>query len=81
MFYYTYVLRSLNDNNLYIGWTVNLKGRLKKHNSGKVGATKYRQPLELIYFEGCTTKEKAVLREKSLKTGFGRRYLKNRIGG
>ena len=81
MFYYTYVLRSLNDNDLYVGWTTNLRGRLKKHNSGKVKATKYRQPLKLIYFEGCTTKEKAVLREKSLKTGFGRRYLKNRIGG
>ena len=79
MFYYTYFLQSLKDKEIYIGWTVNLKNRLKKHNSGKVDATKYRQPLVLVYFEGCKTKEKAILREKSLKTGFGRRYLKNRI--
>ena len=79
MFYYTYVLQSLIDKKLYIEWTVNLKNRLNQHNLGKVNATKYRRPLELIYFEGCKTKEKAILREKSLKTGFGRRYLKNRI--
>jgi putative endonuclease len=78
-FYYTYVLRSLSDNKLYIGWTNNLLKRLKKHNSGKVKSTKSRQPFKLIYFEGCLEKVKAIKREKTLKTGFGRKYLKNRI--
>lgn len=31
------------------------------------------------YYEACLTKEKAIRREKQLKTGFGRKYLKNRI--
>ena len=64
---------------LYIGWTDDLKNRLKSHNAGKVKSTKDRMPLELIYYEACLNKEKAILREKYFKTGFGRRFLKNRL--
>lgn len=78
-FYYTYVLLSLKDNEIYIGYTDDLNRRFKKHNSGQVMATKYRLPLKLIYFEACLDKEKAIKREKTLKTGFGRKYIKNRI--
>lgn len=79
MFYYTYVLRSKKDQDLYVGWSNDLKTRIKEHNSGKVRATKYRVPLELIYYEACLNKENAIIREKQLKTGFGRAYLKRRI--
>ncbi|MFA5828726.1 MAG: GIY-YIG nuclease family protein [Candidatus Shapirobacteria bacterium] len=79
MFYFTYVLRSLKDDGIYIGYTNNLKHRLKLHNSGKVIATRDRLPVILVYFEGCTNKELAIKREKTLKTGFGRKYLKTRI--
>lgn len=78
-FFYTYVLRSLKDSNLYIGWTNNLKLRLENHNKGKVDSTKSRLPLELVYFEGCLNKQSAIRREKTLKTGFGRKFLKKRI--
>lgn len=78
-FFYTYVLKSLNDGKLYTGWTDNLKLRLSKHNSGKVDSTRFRLPFELVYFEGCLSKEKAIQREKTLKTSFGRKYLKGRI--
>lgn len=79
MFYYTYVLRSNKDRDLYIGWTNDLKSRVKEHNSGKVEATKNRLPLKLIYYEACLSREGAIKREKQLKTGFGRAYLKRRI--
>jgi putative endonuclease len=79
MYYYTYVLISEIDNKLYIGWTINLKNRLIAHNNGTVSATKYRAPLKLVYFEGCLSKTAAISREKQLKTGFGRAYLKKRI--
>ncbi len=79
MFFYTYVLISQKDGKLYTGWTDNLKLRLEKHNKGLVQATKLRVPLELIYYEACLSKEKAISREKQLKTGFGRAYLKRRI--
>ena len=79
MFYYTYVLRSKVDQKLYIGWTNNLKNRLRKHNLGLVTATKNRKPLTLEYYEACLSKEVAVKREKYLKTGFGRNFLSSRI--
>lgn len=79
MFYYTYVLLSEKDNNLYIGWTVNLRERVQRHNDGFVAATESRRPLKLVYYEACLNKESALLREKTLKTGFGRIYLKKRL--
>lgn len=76
--FYTYVLKC-NDNKLYVGWTDNLKERMNKHEKGNVTSTKCRLPVQLIYYEACADKEKAISREKSLKTGYGRRYLKGRI--
>ncbi len=78
-FFYTYVLKSKKDNHLYIGWPDNLVARYKKHMDGNVVATKYRRPLILVYYEACLDKKAAIKREKQLKTGFGRLYLKNRI--
>lgn len=77
--YYTYVLKSIKDSKLYIGWTDDLRLRIKKHNQGRVNATKNRRPLKLIYYEACLLKDKAIKREKYFKTGFGRRFLKMRI--
>lgn len=77
--YYTYVLRSKRDGQFYIGQTEELNRRLEEHNNGLVQATEYRRPLELIYYEACLSKEKAIKREKYFKTGFGRRYLKDRV--
>ena len=78
-FYYTYVLKSLKDGYLYIGWTDNLKVRVETHNKGGVDATKYRLPMKLVYYEACLSQNNAIKREKTLKTGFGRKYLKARL--
>lgn len=77
--FYTYVLRSKKDGALYIGFTENLSERINKHNNGNVDATKGRIPLELIYYEACAKKEKAIEREKYFKTGFGKNFLKKRL--
>lgn len=77
--YYTYVLQSLKDKKLYVGFCLDLRKRITEHNKGLVDATKYRKPLKLVYYEACLDKDKAVLREKMLKTGFGRNYLKRRL--
>ncbi|OGN08660.1 MAG: hypothetical protein A3J46_04045 [Candidatus Yanofskybacteria bacterium RIFCSPHIGHO2_02_FULL_41_11] len=79
MFFYTYVLKSLKDDKLYVGWTSDLNGRLKMHNNGEVDSTRHRLPLDLIYFEACKSRGAAIAREKQLKTGFGRMYLKKRV--
>lgn len=77
--FYTYVLKSLKDDKIYIGFSSNLKNRIKEHNQGQVEATKNRRPLKIVYYEACLSKEKAIEREKILKTGFGRAYLKRRL--
>lgn len=78
-FYYTYVLKSDQDGKYYVGFTSDLKERLKMHNSGGVNSTKSRRPFKLVYFEACLDKQKAEKREKYFKTGFGRGFLKSRI--
>jgi len=78
-FYYTYVLLSKKDGKYYIGWSDNLIVRLKRHQEGKVKATKERRPVELVYYEACLSKEQAIHREKYFKSGYGRRFLKNRL--
>ena len=77
--FYTYVLYSLKDSRLYTGYTSDLKRRISEHNNGNVSSTKYRRPLLLIYFEGCLSEMDAKIREKYLKSGNGKSYLKNRL--
>ena len=77
--FYTYVLLSLADDKLYIGWSRDLANRIGQHEREEVPATKNRRPLKLIYYEACLEGTLAVLREKQLKTGFGRAYLKRRL--
>ena len=74
-----YVLKSLKDNNYYVGFTRNLANRLNEHNEGKVMSTKNRIPFQLVYWEGCLNQKDATLREKYLKTAWGKRYIRNRI--
>ncbi len=77
--YYTYVLLSESDNNFYTGFTKDLNSRLKKHNNGLVASTFHRCPLRLIYYEACLNETDAIEREKYFKSGFGRRFLNNRL--
>ena len=82
MFFYTYVLKCSKFQEkevLYIGFTNNLTTRLARHRSGKVTATREYSKIELVYYEACRTKQDAIDREKSLKTGFGRAFIKNRL--
>ena len=77
--YYTYVLKSHTDGNLYTGFTKDLKQRFEQHNRGYVQATKERRPLELIYYEACIDQMDAIRREKYLKTHYGKMFLKKRL--
>lgn len=62
-----------------MGFTDNIERRLDEHNNGLVTATKSRRPLKLIYYEATLSQEKAIMREKYFKSGFGRNFLKTRI--
>jgi putative endonuclease len=81
LWHYTYVLKSETSGKLYTGATNNLAQRLNQHNNGTVFSTKYMRPLPLIYFEACLNKDDAYRREIYLKSGMGKRYLRNRLRG
>jgi putative endonuclease len=59
--------------------TNDLKRRFSEHNNGKSTYTKSRGPYKLIYYEASLDEEDAKAREKYLKSGVGKRYLKNRL--
>ncbi|MDP3993820.1 MAG: GIY-YIG nuclease family protein [Candidatus Doudnabacteria bacterium] len=76
---FTYVLRSKKDRLWYTGSTEDLRKRFLLHNSNKIVSTKGRGPFELIYYEACLNDHDARIREKYLKSGPGKRYLRNRL--
>jgi putative endonuclease len=75
MVFYTYVLKSLSHGNRYIGSTNDISKRLAEHNQGKCRYTSGRRPWVLAYFEEFKTRGEAMMREKFLKTGQGRKFL------
>ncbi|MBL7068852.1 MAG: GIY-YIG nuclease family protein [Candidatus Omnitrophica bacterium] len=79
--YYCYVLNSNRNGKFYTGVAKNLELRLEQHNKGFVKSTRYMMPLKLIYFEAYLDKNDAYRREKYLKSGMGKRDLKNRLKG
>lgn len=77
--FYVYVLQSKKDNKWYTGATNNLQKRFWEHNSNKIESTKNRGSFKLIYYEACLSRDDIWAREKYLKTGMGKRYIKNRL--
>ncbi|KPJ72490.1 excinuclease ABC subunit C [candidate division TA06 bacterium DG_78] len=77
--YCNYVLQSKRDGKLYTGSAGDLRKRFKEHNSGKVASTRGRGPFNLIYYEACLNEQDARARKKYLKSGMGKRYLRNRV--
>jgi len=73
--YSVYVLRN-SEGLLYKGHTKDLDNRLKEHQS-EGNWTKRRGPWQLVYTEVAKTKSEAMKREKFLKSGKGREFLKS----
>ena len=75
-----YILFSENYGKTYVGFTSNLIERFKSHNYlSKKGYTIKFRPWQVIYVEFFTTKSEALKREKILKTGKGREFIKEII--
>ena len=77
--WYTYLLQSHKDKKWYTGCTTDLRKRFKEHNAGSSLSTKGRGPFEIIYYEACFNRNDAFARERYLKSGMGKRYLRNRL--
>ena len=77
--WFVYVLRSLKDNELYIGSTNDVRRRISEHNSAKVDCTKGRAPFRLEAYIAVKDKAKAIELEQYFKTGSGKAILQRRI--
>ncbi len=77
--FYTYILQSKTDEELYVGYTNNLKKRFLEHNRGLNFSTKKGRPWILIYYEASLNELDAKRREHYLKTSQGGRLLKRRL--
>ena len=77
MKFYVYVLKSETHFRFYVGMTQRLEERLKEHNSGKTKSTKGYGPWKLFFFEECSSRLEARMREKYLKSGAGKEYIKD----
>ncbi|HEY4515254.1 MAG TPA: GIY-YIG nuclease family protein [Candidatus Paceibacterota bacterium] len=65
------------DNRIYVRMTNSLARRVKEHNSGYVFSTKGYLPWKLLYVEEVKTRQEARNREKYLKSGIGKEFLKS----
>ncbi len=77
MKYWVYILQ-LNNQKRYTGYTSNLELRIKEHQSGLVKSTKNRFE-SLLFTEEYKDKFSATRREKWLKSGIGRDWLKSKL--
>lgn len=78
--FYVYILKSKKDNKLYIGYTKDLKRRIREHNEGKNFSTARRGIFFLAYYEAFGSQKDATAREKQIKqfkSAYG--HLKKRI--
>ena len=77
--FYTYALRSLQRNYIYVGLTDNLERRINEHQSGKNKTTRPYRPFELIFSESFPNRIEARKNEIYLKSGIGKEFLKRLI--
>ncbi len=79
MDYYVYVLRSEKNGSSYTGITNDVNKRVEQHNKGYTFSTKNKVPLKLIHQEKFDSRIKARTREKYLKSGIGREFIRKLI--
>ncbi len=72
---WVYVFRDRNGR-FYIGITKRLRRRIAEHNAGRTHADRSRGPFKLLRKECFTSYAEARQREKWLKSGQGREWLR-----
>jgi putative endonuclease len=77
--YYTYILFNYVTNRYYIGYSPNLKNRIKTHLLGQVKSTKSDLHYRLVWYCAFEEKKMALAFEKYLKSGSGIAFLNKRF--
>ncbi len=76
--YFTYVLRSLRNGDLYVGSTEDIDARVKLHNNGRVRSTKAYRPWILLEKKEFGSRSQAVQHERFLKNHQQKEIIKKR---
>jgi len=83
--YWVYILQNETSGKLYKGQTSDLDKRIERHNTHESGSMRYtykqKGPWRLIHSEKYSTRSEAMKREKFLKRGQGREWIKEHIIG
>jgi len=74
-----YALKSVNRNYIYVGLAGNLEKRFDQHQSGKNKTTKPYLPLMLFTLKIFPSRQEARDKEKFLKSGAGKEFLKHKL--
>jgi putative endonuclease len=79
--FWVYAIYNEGANKYYIGQTHDLDKRIREHNDHTFKSYTARFPGEwvLIYNESVATRSEALTREKQLKSGNGRLFIKTLI--
>ena len=75
--FFVYAIKSDVDGRIYVGFSSDIAKRLVQHNAGKTKSTKGFVPWKIIYTEEIIGRQNARNREKYLKSGSGKEFLKS----
>lgn len=73
---YVYAISSVNSNYIYVGMTINLEERFKRHNTGREKTTKPYLPYKIIYTEAHSERKEARVRKKYWKSEVAKEQLR-----
>ena len=77
--YYVYVIKSKVDGRPYIGFSNELKQRIKDHNAGKSVYTAGYKPWISVFYAAFQDKKMAKRFEGYLKSHSGKAFMKKRL--
>lgn len=78
--FYVYILQSCEfPEQNYVGYSSDLKARLKKHNEGGCPHTSKYKPWELAWYCAFPEKHKALAFEAYLKSHSGKAFASKRL--
>jgi len=81
--YFVYILQSESTAKTYVGQTNELERRVAQHNDADFRLTLYTKrnkgPWRLVHSEQYGTRKEAVRREKFLKSGQGREWIRYHV--
>ena len=81
--FWVYILQSESTGKLYIGHSSDVQRRLAEHNDMRLGRRRYTRrqpgPWRLCYSEEFASRSEAMHRERFLKSGQGRDWVKANV--